>query len=272
MHHLRRPHARPAAALVAGLILVLAACGGSSSGSDAGGKETTTTKATSSTTEEPTTTTTTEPPKADAETVALVETTGFTEADLGEGWKEFAKGEDYEGDSGEEIDECLNPADGELKQLADGAKATGAIFQYADQPLYVRANVAAFPDEAAAKDWIAFITTDDYQECLRADVEEANRPEKGEWTVADGTTDEMRADVGSYGLEDVGLFEGSLDGAVQSQIYLSTYRVGRVVVWVQLDVGAADEAALDTAVQGEADARSTAFERAATAQGIPAPS
>ena len=268
MHHARRTFP-PLAALAVVAALALAGCGGSSSGSD-GSAATTTTKASASTTEAPTTTT--EAPKADAETVALVETAGFTVADLGEGWKEFAKGEDYDKDSTEDIDDCLNPEDGELQQLPDDASATGAIFQYADQPVFVRSNVAAFPDEAAAKAWISFITTDDYQECLRADVEVANKPETGDWKVTDGTTDEMRADVGSFGTEDVALFEGSVDGETTSQIYLSTYRIGRVVVWVQLDVGAADEAALDTAVQGEAAARGTAFERAASAQGIPAPS
>ena len=274
MEPLRRSRARTAAALVAGLTLALAACGGGSSdgasgGSEAGGTPTTT-PAETTTTEA--TTTTTEVPEADADTVALVEASQFTAEDLGEGWKRFADGEDDERDDDAEADECLDPADGELAALPDGARATGAIFEYGDEPIYVRSNVAVLPDEETAEDLIAFLATDEYQECLRADVEESNRPESGDYAVADGTTDEMRATVGSQGTEDVALFEGSVDGELQSQIYLTTYRIGRAVVWVQLDVGGTEAATLDQALTGEAAARGTTFERAAGAQGIAAPS
>ena len=268
----RRGCARTAAALAAGLALVLAACGGSSevSSGGSGGKGSSTSRQVETTTPAASTTTT-EVAEADAETVALVASSQFAVDDLGEGWTRFADGEGYGREDDEEPDECLSPEDGELAALPDGARASGAIFQYGEEPIYVRSNVAAFPDEEAARGWVAYTKTDEHRRCLRADIESANRPESGTFEVIDATTDEMRATVGSYGTEDVALFESMVDGEMQSQIYLTTYRVGRVVVWVHIDVGGTEAETLDRALADEAAARGITFDRAAAAQGIAAP-
>lgn len=256
----------PAAALVA-LSIALIGCG-SGGGSDAA---TATTEAKPKpTTTETEATTTTELVRAEKNTATLATAGVYGTDDVPDGWTVGTEAIDYS--KGTKADECSNPVDGPFYQLPSGAIAGGPSFAVADGAIHLGSTAAVFNDEADAKEWTSFVQTDEFVECQRAAFEEsANDSGEVEYIIKVATTEEATAGLGTAGFERTTGYEYVVDGEVTAQVYVNSYRVGRAVLTVQLDVGPVALEELDAVVAAESELRGVVFERLARLQGVEEP-
>ncbi|CAL9502255.1 hypothetical protein SUDANB95_03437 [Actinosynnema sp. ALI-1.44] len=190
------------------------------------------------TTSEPTTTTTTTTrPRADAATADLASRATITLTDLGESWMLHAEGRE-----GEPVadDDCA--AGTVLADLPTGARWSGGQFKTREARWFVYSASAVFPDEATAVKWVEVRKSATYVECRRAEIERGQRTADPRFSVAVAET--TGPGLGTNGFEAYVLYQLKADtdgGARDSNANFArhTYRVGRVVVSLSLDISSA---------------------------------
>lgn len=189
------------------------------------------------TTSDATTTTTTTRPRADAATAGLAAGATITLADLGEAWMLHAEGHEGEPVAADDCAAGTPPAD-----LPTGARWSGGQFKTREARWFVHSASAVFPDEATAVKWVEVRKSASYVECRRAEIERGQRTADPRSSVAVAAT--TSPGLGANGFEGYVLYQLKADtggGAQDSNANFArhTYRVGRVVVALSLDIASA---------------------------------
>ncbi|NUT95273.1 MAG: hypothetical protein HOY78_24930 [Saccharothrix sp.] len=239
--------------LVAFTAVVVAGCGADT--------PTAVAPATSTSTDAPTTTTA-PPPRADAATTDLAMKATITPADLGDAWTLHADGHESEPVP---ADDCA--AGSPIADLPAGARHVGPQVKTRDARWFVYSNSAVFPDEGTAVKWVEFRKSPTFLECRRVELEKGQQATDSRFSVSleRTTTDGL----GQNGFESYALYQLKADvgsGPQNSNATFArhTYRVGRTVITLSIDIAAetTDPADLDTRVSNDVTrALTTAYQR-----------
>ncbi len=99
----------------------------------------------------------------------------------------------------------------------------------------------AFPDDASAQEYVGVINTDAWAECVRKDIDD-RQADQGAADTEVAISDHTTTGFGEGGLEgSLGVTLSDEDGVFDKVQYL-TYRIGRVVGLVTIEVTAMDDA------------------------------
>jgi hypothetical protein len=223
-----RTGARPSKLIVLLLLgaLGLAACGGGSS--DSSSEKSTTTKAA--------------PVGAlDASSNDAAQAASVTAADVGAGWKQYQKAKGLVKIAAKD---CITKFGSGI--VAGEKVYSSALYQGASDTAFIYTTSYVFKTEAGAKAFTAMRTTADFTNCKQAADDAAQKTRDAETSVrVTQTTDPA---VGTGGLDAFYVeqaYAKNTDGTEYSNAtyYRYTYRVGRVVYVIWVDVGPAPDAA-----------------------------
>lgn len=245
---------------LAAVLALVAGCGGGDD--DAAG--TTTTEAETTTTEAETTTTTAAPREdADQATIDLAKAATLQAADFPEGWKEFRAPQTNELTDAS----CSYVADGPEASLPNGAAQVGPIMQLRDVQGYVTSFTYVFPDEAAAKEWMEHVRSDDWADCKREALQKFQDDNDGKTDIS--LESREIETLGEGGFEAYAQFYGrDADDNVTLATDVFHYRLGRVVIENQLErLSSLPEADWNAVGDGEHVAASAAYARIQSAEG-----
>jgi hypothetical protein len=172
--------------------------------------------------------------KADAATVALATAATITQADLGAGWTVFSAPKPAEPVSGTD---CA--AKSTFAELPLDARRLGAQLQMEGVRWYVFSAAAVFPDGAKAQSWVDTRKDAGYIDCRRIELEKEQKATDARFLVATEAT--TTAGLGTGGYEGYVRYQLKADiGAGPQNSNASfdrhTYRVGRTVVTVSIDI------------------------------------
>lgn len=237
------------------LVLALAACGGGSSA--ASDERTPTSEATTSTTAKPTTTTT-EVPKADEATKAEAASRVFAEDDFPDGWTVQAEALPYDR-KGIKADDCIAPPGGPISKLPLGAAAAGPTMRAPDVDAFVGSWAATFADEGQAEAYVDQIAAPEIAVCTAEMLEQGGKDRK-DFTAVVTSADPEEAGVGQDRRVAANSYELREAGDPVSVLYIDSYRIGRTVATVTIELGGMSQEQADAVTAAEAQLRAEAFD------------
>ena len=222
-----RPTMLRAVSVLAAAALVVAGCGGSSNTSKAPAS----TSKTSTSANGSTTSTTIAASAADTR---LARRASLTVADLGPQWVQYKAAQGARPVGGG----CGSRPGGPLSKVGFGAFYLGPQAKFKGNTSYAYSSTLAFPDEAAAKAYVAIRSSKTYIACFARGADAAERRAHAADRVIAGPLEDSR--VGSNEYEDFQRYEAQSRGAngkyVTGAVYDHfLYRHGRVVVDIELD-------------------------------------
>lgn len=196
--------------------------------------------------------------EADTETKALAEAGVLRTEDFGAGWEEYSEGRLTTRDEREAG--CAHRVGALPDDLGAGALQTGPTVQVQGANAYSTSFTFVLPTVERALELIDGVSGRDWIECKRAELLEYQRNQGFDETEVVVDPDEDPS-LGKKGLESETTFLYADDGAVTGAAELAFYRLDRVVILVQNDIGPAEEAQLDTFDDGLFRALSRAYDR-----------
>lgn len=238
------------------LVVGLAACG--SGGSDASAPEAATSEARATSTTKATTTTT-EVPKADEATRAEAASHVLAEEDFPEGWTVVSEALPYD-TKGIKGDDCINPKGGPVSEVPLGSAAGGPTMRAPGADGFVSSWAVTFEDEAQAARFTQQLTSPDHATCTAKVLQTGGAKDREDFAVkvvpgdpgARGIGQDHRIAADAYALT-----EG---GEPVSNVYIDSFRIGRTVATVTIELGPMTQEQADAVTAAEAQVRTKVFD------------
>lgn len=155
---------------------------------------------------------------------------------------------------------CSYRPDGAMTRLPNGAAQRGPMLQMGTDPAFVSSSALAFPDETSAQEYVDVVNSDEWAECVRKGIDDG-QVALGETDVEVAVADRTVDGLGEAGLEGYLRLTLSNEEGVFDQVIYQTYRIGRVVGLVTLEIGAVGDAAATVFDDGYYNALLKAYDR-----------
>lgn len=211
-------------------------------------------------------TTTTSRPAADAATTALAKDATVLAADYPAGWNVQTEAKTREVSE----DQCEYEEGGPYAALGEGAAQTGPIMQMGESPAFVSSRGWVFPDEAAAKAFVARINSKEWETCQVVALDDFQKERKMAGRASIDTREASELGQGHFeSFAAIKLADPAKPDETIGNYVTSVFRWGRVVTMVISEQQYLEPAA-QTAFDGQSyEALSKQFARvdAATAAG-----
>lgn len=195
---------------------------------------------------------------ADAKTQELARAGVLRTEDFGTGWEEYAEGRITSRDEREAT--CAHRSGAVPEDLGSGALQTGPTVQVEGANAYSTSFTFVLPTPKLALKLIDAVNGQTWIECKRAELLEYQRSQGLDETEIAIDPDKDPS-LGTKGLESETTFLYEQDGRVTGATELAFYRLARVVILVQNDLGPAEKDQLKIFDKGLYRALSKAYDR-----------